>query len=385
MKKIRHLAVAVLIVCSSASTLKAQSDISEIFKAGVTDLNTVANGYLTPAGNSFAAGLGSNWFNTAEVHKPFGFDLTVGAGLVQVPVEDQKFSLAGLKNLQPNISGTTQAPTFGGTGPGVELNLMQPHFLANGTANPLYPGTITSFTTPAGLSQYIPTASVQFTIGLPFINDVSVRLIPTVEYSGFKVSMWGVGLKHNFKQWIPVVKDLPFDAAIQLAYTKFDLKYAFPASAKITPAMLVGDNFAYLPTTTDYTTQGMNISANAMTANIIVSKKLAFITPYIGFGITKTAFALTMAGNYPLLGNPKTHEEVIGGTTYTVPDREAGTNKPIMEIANMTNPIQINSSEVMPNFTVGLRLKILWIFSLHAQYTMQKYPTATAGFGINIR
>lgn len=379
MKKLTHLA-AVLILCSAATTLNAQSDISEIFKAGVADLNTVANGYLTPAGNSFAAGLGSNWYNTAEVHKTFGFDLTIGAGIVQVPAEDQMFSLSGLKNLVPNVSGTTQAPTFAGTGPGVELNLMQPQTLSNGTANPLYPGKITSFTTPGGISKYIPTASLQFTIGLPFINDVSVRYVPTVEASGFKVSLWGIGLKHNFKQWIPVVKDLPFDAALQLGYTKFNLSYAFPASARITPDMLVGSDLAYEPTNTDYSTQGMNISADAMTANIIVSKKLLFVTPYVGFGITKTSFNLTMAGNYPLLGNPKT--QTIGGVNYPVLDSN---NKPIMNIDNMTNPIQITSGEIMPNITVGLRLKVLWIFALHAEYTMQKYPTATAGFGINIR
>ena len=145
MKKLSHLA-AVLILCSAVTTLKAQSDISEIFKAGVADLNTVANGYLTPAGNSFAAGLGTNWYNTAAVHKPFGFDLTIGGGLVQVPMTEQMFSLTGLTNLVPTNTSITQAPTFGGTGPGVELNLMQPHYLGDGTANPLYPGKITSFT-----------------------------------------------------------------------------------------------------------------------------------------------------------------------------------------------------------------------------------------------
>ena len=384
MKRISTLSVLALIICSFTSNLQAQSDISEIFKAGVADLNTVANGYLTPAGNSFAAGLGTNWYNTAEVHIPFGFDLTVGGGVVEVPLAEQMFSLAGLKNLQPKISGTTQAPTFGGTGPGVELNLMQPHYLSDGTTvNPYWnngTGVITSFTTPTGLSRFMPTASVQFTIGLPFINDVSVRFIPTVNASGFNVSMWGVGIKHNFKQWIPVVKDLPFDAAIQLAYTKFDLSYVFPSSAQITPDILVGDNFSYDPTTTDYKTQGMKLSANAMTVNIIVSKKLLFVTPYVGFGITKTSFDLSMTGNYPVLGNLVTQD--ISG--QTVPVMKNG--KPKIEIENQTNPIQIAPpSEMMPNLTVGLRLKVLWIFSFHAQYTMQKYPTASAGFGINIR
>ena len=69
MKKIILSVVAILLTGSYFSSLKAQGDISNIFKAGVVDLNTVAKGYLTPAGNSFAAGLGSDWYNTAAVHK----------------------------------------------------------------------------------------------------------------------------------------------------------------------------------------------------------------------------------------------------------------------------------------------------------------------------
>jgi hypothetical protein len=169
-----------------------------------------------------------------------------------------------------------------------------------------------------------------------------------------------------------------------VAYSKFDLKYAFPASAQVKPAMLVGTNFAYMPTTTDYSTQGMNISADAMMANIIVSKKLLFFTPYVGFGVTKTNFTLKMAGNYPLLGNPITEVKTVGGTNYTVPKLDAA-GKPYVEIKDMTDPINITSSELMPNATIGFRLKVLWILTVHAQYTMQKYPTASAGFGIALR
>ncbi len=391
MRKAIYSAVIALIFCSSVFTVNAQSDISEIFKAGDADLNTVANGYLKPAGNSFSAGLGTNWYNTAEVHKPFGFDLTFGAGVVLAPTEDQTFRIDGLTNLKPSVAGATVAPTFVGSGDGQKLDLLlnQPQYLSTGAPNPLWNnGTgkmlITSFTTPGSISKFIPTASAQMTIGLPFINDVTVRFVPTVEYSGFKISMWGVGIKHNFKQWIPVVKALPFDAAMMLSYSKFDLKYAFPTSSQIKPNMLVGSSFTYTPTTTEYSTQGMNINADALMANIIVSKKLLFFTPYVGFGVTKTNFTLKMEGNYPVLGNPIMEEKTIGGTKYMVPKVDAA-GKPYVEIKDMTDPINIQSSEVMPNATVGFRLKLLFILTFHAQYTMQKYPTASAGFGIAIR
>jgi hypothetical protein len=370
MKKFILFLVITFSAGSWVSMIYAQNDISNIFKAGVVDLNKVAEGYLKPAGNSFSAGLGTNWYNTAEVHKAWGFDLTFGVGAVMAPTADQTFSLTGLTNLKPSVAGTTSAPTFMGKGDGVELNLYQPKYLSNGNANPLYGQKIVTFTTPSGVSKIVPTASIQFTLGIPFLNDVSFRLVPKVTVKGFDVSMWGIGIKHNIKQWIPFVKDLPFDAAVVLAYSKFDMNYAFPASAQITPDKLVsGGSASYIPdpTSSDYTNQAMKVSANAKTANIVFSKKILFITPYVGFGITSTDFDLTMAGNYPTLGDP-----VQSGNTYK------------MQIKNLTNPVTVSSTESMTNATLGLRLKLA-VITIHAQYAFQKYPVASAGFGISIR
>ena len=383
MKRIILTVVTILTLGSCFTNVKAQDDISNLFRSGVIDLNTVANGYLKPAGNSFAAGLGSDWYNTAAVHKTFGFDLTFGVGIVQAPQSDQTFDLSGLKSLKPTIAGTTQAPSFSGKGNGVELNLMQPQFLSNGSANPFYDngkGKIISFTTPNGVSQYVPTASLQFTIGLPVINDVTIRLVPTVKVQGFEASSWGLGIKHNFKQWIPVVKDLPFDAAVVVAFSKFDLKYGFPSA--VTPDKLVSDGVTTNPdpNLNDYTTQGMKIKATAETANLVFSKKLAFITPYIGFGITNTSFDVTMEGNYPTLGDPVTTN--LGGVEFPVPNQNG---KPVMQIKNVANPIKISSGETLTNCTLGLRLKMLGIIAIHAQYAFQKYPLASAGFGLTLR
>jgi len=386
MKKNIFSIIALLLIGSFSILVNAQDDISNIFKAGVVDLNTLAKGYLTPAGNGFAAGLGTNWYSTAEVHKVFGFDLTIGAGVAQSPQSEQMFSLEGLTNLKPTDPSITQAPSFTGKGNGVELNLMQPQYLSDGTTpNPLWnngTGRITHFSTPKGESKYVPTASVQFTIGLPFINDLSIRFIPTVKADGVETSMWGIGIKHNIKQWIPVVKDLPFDAAVVLAYSKFQIKYSFPTSAQITPDDLVSDGVTYQPdpVSNDYTTQGMKVSASAETANIVFSKKLVFITPYVGFGVTKTDFNLDVTGNYPTLGDPLM---VVESNGVAVPELNSN-GKPIMQVKNIANPVSFGSSETMTNMTLGLRMKLL-IFTLHAQYAFQKYPVASAGFGLTFR
>jgi hypothetical protein len=379
MKTIKYLVAIALVACSSVASLKAQDEITNIFKSGLSDLNTVANGYLKPAGNSFAAALGSNWYNTAAVHKTWGFDLTIGGSVVMSPKSDQMFDISGLTNLKPTVAGTTQAPTFTGKGSGVGLALYQPDKLSDGTANPLKGQQIVSFTTPKGVSRYIPAPTVQFTIGLPVINDLSIRWMPKVKASDADVSLIGVGIKHDFKHWIPGLKLLPFDASVLVAYTHLNANYYFPASAQITPAKLVGSGLDYVPDpnyTGDYSTQSLKINAKAVTAGIVLSKKLAFFTPYAGVGIVKTNFDATMAGDYPTLG-----DLVLDKNGLPV---LSSNNKPMMQIKKATDPVKVTGTETMPNATLGFRLKFA-VITLHAQYVAQKYPTASAGFGIAIR
>ena len=344
----------------SASAITAQEDITNIFMAGKDDLSKVANGYLAPAGNVFATGLGSNWYNTADVHSAFGFDITIGGGAVIIPKEDRTFRVDEFTALTP--SSTASAPTFGGSGNGVGLDLK-----ADGKP-------VTSFKTPHGVSSIIPTASVQVTVGLPFINDVTVRFMPKISVGGFEASMWGLGIKHDIKKYIPVVSLLPFDASVMVNYTKMNLNYEFPPST-ITPDMLIGAGSPFVlaapASAIDYTKQGMNIDASAMSANLLISKKLLFLTPYLGLGITRTNFDLTMTGNYPLLAGPS-------GTVNS-------SGKPIMNIDNLPSPKLVSTSLYVPSATVGLRVKILFLLTAHVQYTMQKYPVISTGFGFSFR
>jgi hypothetical protein len=326
-------------------------------KAGVDDMNKLAEGYLKPAGIGFSSGLGSNWYNTAATHKLLGFDLTVGASVAMTPSSDQTFSLDGFQKL---TTTATSAPTFGGSGAGVPMTLKQ-----NGTV-------ISQFTTPKGYSKYTPTPNLQLTLGLPLGNDLSVRYAPSLKLDGMNMEFWGVAVKHDVKQWIPVVKSLPFDASVLVGYSNFSMDYSFKSA--ITPDVLKqgGTLGVYDGTGIDWAKagQGFDIKANALTANLIVSKKVAFFTPYLGVGFTKANFDISFAGKYPVLGNP-----------ITAP----GANFGKLSVDAVNDPINLSYSEFMPGATVGFRMKVLFVLALHAQYTVQKYPTASVGFGINIR
>ncbi|MFZ4454800.1 MAG: DUF6588 family protein [Bacteroidales bacterium] len=360
-------AVAFLLTSFTAS---AQEQISEIFKAGVADVGYLANGYLKPAGVGFATGLGSNWYNTAATHGVLGFDLTLGVSASLVPTSDQTFSLSGLTTLSPK---TGDIPTFGGSGAGTTLQLLQPNTIdVNGSTipNPKAGQLITTLTTPKGMTKYIPSANIQLGIGLPLGTDITVRYTPDVNVKGMDVGLWGVGIKHDIKQWIPVVNMLPFDASVMVAYSKFKLNYAFEKQLSYTQ---LGDpSMVKAPAADLSANQGFGIEADALMANFILSKKFLFFTPYIGTGLTKTSFNVNFAGVFPMLGAP-----------ITTPGADLG--KLTVQYLDSEKLPKVSYSETMLGTTIGFRLKFLMVVAMHAQYTFQKYPTASVGFGINFR
>ena len=120
------------------------------------------------------------------------------------------------------------------------------------------------------------------------------------------------------------------------------------------------------PSGVSYTDQGMKLKANAVMVNAIISKKIAFLTPYLGFGITRSSFDFNFAGNFPVLGNFNTTTQKFDVTT-------------------LKDPIPLHYSLTQPGATIGLRVKLFFVCALHAQYTLQKYSTASVGFGLNFR
>lgn len=254
-----------------------------------------------------------------------------------------------------------------------------------------------------------PVPSLQFAIGLPKSTEIALRWVPEVDL-GIKMGLWGFAVKHDYKQWIPGFKDVPIDATVLFGYTKFSSTYAL----SVTPD-LYGDIQNLAPNSTRWDNQQMALSASAFTTNFIFSKSLLIFTPYIGLGFTATSFNLAMEGNYPLLKAPildskdpnfinpvivttPTQAQIAQGVKpsvslnpdfgkFVVDDKIEAKNQADGTFTSgdyMKDPIKINPSQFMPNATIGLRIKLA-ILTLHAQYTVQKYPMITAGLGFSFR
>ena len=378
MKKIykafrKSLAISAGLVVLGSSAI-AQDDVAVFLKAGVDDANKLIEAYMSPFGNAFGTYMNSGWYNTAKAHKPGGFDLTLTVNAVQVPTKFQSYDFTSLGTSKLKyVSGSKEGPTiFGSNQQGGEVGVFMP--------NPLYgvnPGSsqdtaITSFGLPPGIGvAMLPLPNLQLRVGIYKNTDIMFRYIPSLSIPGGtingKIGSWGVGLMHDFKQWIPGFKEAPFDMAIQGAYSKFHFGVDFPNTLLPEPGTIYADG---TPTSSSgYGDQGFDYDMSAWNANVLISKKLSVLTLYAGLGFAASNGSIKMGGSYPIPAGVDTTVANLGKTIVT----------------DIKDPINFKMSSSSPRFTAGFRLKMLWIMTLHAEYTLAKYPVITAGFGFTIR
>lgn len=355
------LTICLGIVCSANSNLLAQStpdpeslDLGVFLYGGEEAAGELMGNYLNPVFVGFGYGAANGWYNTAKTHKPLGFDLTATVSLAKAPSSDLFFDFlsAGDPNngeIRTASQSTESLPTVFGDDSQV---LLESVLTGNDpTGQPV--SAEAQFYAPPGLNLsddvngYVPMPMIQLGLGLIKNTDLKVRWMPTQESEedGYKVSMFGLGLMHDFKQWIPGLKHIPIDMSIMVGYNRIN------TTLDLENGLIDGED------------QVGEIGINSWTYQVLVSKKLSILTLYGGFGYNNSSSSLDVKGTYLIEGDDG------NGNTVTIPLED-----PVAE------------TYVSNGFrgTAGLRLKFA-IITLHADYTFQEYNTITAGIGLSIR
>jgi hypothetical protein len=372
MKNLRTISLALLLTAGAGhyQQAKGQAAVIDVLGSGISDADKLMNAYFQPFGESFSIGLGQNWYNSAKPLKLLRFNVQTGASLIMVPTEKQVFNpqALGMQNLRP--LGNSSPTLFGsGQGPAYELSVDDP-------SNPgqrLVVDTINGITQGLDLTMNaVPFA--QFNIGLVKGTEVSVRFVPTLDLSTLgagsgSFGLWGVGVKHDIFQWIPVLSKLPFSVSGYFNYSKlsFDLGVNLPGpESKVYDAYTVPTpgsepqvvGFDYTSGTAgNYSTQAIAMDASSMGFGIIASKKLLFVTPYVSLGFQNAKFSLRTAGDYAILS---------GMAVNGVSDPEPGALREQYTV--FTDPINIQPDAINSfRYGAGIRLKLL-IFGIHAEY-----------------
>lgn len=157
--------------------------------------------YTKPIATWFGSFFNSGGYYSADVPKDFRFKFSLLGMYIMIPESQKSFKP------QPGLDGYTNlsesATIIGNTG-GVYLG--SEGFLS-------YPHGLDVTSLPAGIYQF--AGSIQGT-------ELMLRFFPTISAGDAEAGFWGIGLKHNFSQWIV---DFPLDISVQLLYNSLGIEY----------------------------------------------------------------------------------------------------------------------------------------------------------------
>jgi len=353
MKKLIMLVFAGFLMLSAYS----QTNVVEFLKGGKADASALTKAYLNPYAMALGDGLNNGWYNSAKTHKLFGFDLNISASAIQIPDKDKTFDIStlGLTNLSI-ASGGNIAPTVAGAKvPGPKLQML------DNAGKPLV-----EFNTPKGLGlDIVPVPMVQLSFGLLPHTDIIGRYVPDITYNNngdkVKLGFWGAGIKHNFMDWIPVLKQLPFDASLFACYSEVNAQ----SPLSLTPSDY-GANQNISVTFTPSDNQLLKVKTKTTKFGLIVSKKISVLTIFAGIGHSTSESTIDLLGKYPVVTK-------ASGAGYEITDAGA-----------LIDPIAIQFESKNISMDAGLRLKLAF-FSLFGSVNKAEYTSYNAGVSLGFR
>ncbi|MEJ5265336.1 MAG: DUF6588 family protein [Bacteroidales bacterium] len=371
MKRTKQL-MGILLIVSTMSVSAQLSDVAKILTGGTADANKLASAYLEPWGKGFSYGLSNGWYNTANTHGLLGFDITLTTTIASIPSAQKTYDLAqlGLSTLTYGTPST--GPTIAGKKEdGPELTYTQQVNLPDNTQQ----NVSLKFKMPQGINvPIVPNFALQAGIGLPKGTEILGRYMPTIKIGDFgKLGMWGIGIKHDLKQWIPVVNKTPFwSMSLLIAYSSF--------KTSVTGELLSPDPNQFYTSGLNmdvYKDQKVELTASALNASLLLSTNIPIFNVYAGVGIVSPSSKLKISGAFPVPDQPKKADM----------ENSIANNEPVkMGVKNIMDPIDATlASKTAFKATIGFRLKLA-LLTIHGDYsTMDKYNLFSAGIGISFR
>ena len=167
------------------------SSLSLFAQDAYTDYNNYLENYLSPFPNAIGSSLNNSWNSTAKTHDILGFDLSIIFPLTFIPEE---------------------STTFGDNN----------YFVFGDQIDPLngfvYPIPSSGSTNTYSIKSFVH-GLLQLGIGLPKNTDLIIRYSPPINQNLYKFpevttakhksSLYGIGIKHDLLQWIPIADKIP--------------------------------------------------------------------------------------------------------------------------------------------------------------------------------
>lgn len=308
--------------------LSSTLTFSQVMVEEIETSQSLIEAYISPLGESIGQGLNSGWFNTAKPHKLGGFDFTFNFNIVSPPSTSLVFD----PNEIEGFSSNSLSPTILGKGDGANITYDN----SSGSE---------TFKMPDQSIQlnYLPIPTLSLGVGLIKETELNVRYIPNTTYDikllgKGSVNLMGIGFKHNLMQWIPLASTLPIDLSIQAAYTTLNTSFEIKS---------------------DNINQMVELNTVAYNCNLILSKKILMLTPYLSLGYNNSITNFNSNTEFSL-------GDGVSAVDFNIPYDVDFTNLDLI------------------NYSAGIRVQLA-LLSLHISQSFSEYKTTSIGAGISFR
>lgn len=375
----------------------AQLDVAEFVKGGVADASILLKAYTSPFGESFGVNMNSGWTNTANTLKPGRFEIKLVTNVAFVPVSNRTYnldalgfgepvtrSLYGQKATEQWVYTNPVAPTIFGSS-AETTTIRRTVTYTDPVSGQENTTTMAELPLPQGLGIRINPLPLipQVSVGLPLGTEVMARFLPSVNVgsngSAFEFNgLWGAGIKHDIKQWVPVISKLPFSLSAVAGYTSMRMGMDFNPAIPVAPAggtfadpNVAGTSYDGLALDeSNYTDQGMQLHTYAWNVSVLASKKVSFLSAFAGLRYARSVTNVTMEGMYGYAGDMYINEDNANDPN----------NYRYILVNTEKDPINIDMPIGQLGLTGGFRFK-LGFMSIFAEGTWARYSTVSAGIG----
>jgi len=346
-----------LFVITAISFIAKSQDFGQIIAGSLPDANRFATEYMRPFAEGEIYNLSRGWYSTARAHKFFGFDISINGQFAVIPSSKENFTFNNSDYTSLKLSGsatTASLPTLMG---GTSSQVINVNTTVNGQP------VSTSFTTPKGIGDdmkknvsFVPISAplpiVQIGLGIFKHTDLKVRYFPKTSFSQMEIGVFGVALQHEFSDYLPFIKKVPFlHLSGLIGYSKIDASYQpnFGAGSSVQSTNAIA---------------GYNISA--FTLQGIASVKFSLLELYSSIGYTSGKSSINLKGDYTITYN----------TGLPSPNDKS--------VTTQKDPISLAYSASGISNTWGIRLN-LTILKVYADYTFAKYNNIGVGIALALR
>ncbi len=174
--------------------------------------------------------------------------------------------------------------------------------------------TMREFEAPAGInSTFLSHTRLSAAIGVGYGLEFQGRIITPVDLGEWSARGFGAGVKFEVGKMIPAAASLPLDLAMQVSYNQFRTNWEMPY--EVLPGTVATLPPNPLPQTSRMVT-------HQALAQLLMSKKLGPVMPFLSVGLSRSESILSVEGDYAfnaLLVNEQSGDWILTATSVRNP------------------------------------------------------------------